>query len=32
LWRHFNGIIMTSYFCDVILTPLLWRHIVVTSF
>jgi hypothetical protein len=23
---------MTSYFCDVILTPLLWRHIFLTSF
>jgi hypothetical protein len=32
LWRHYNAVIMTSYFCDVILTPLLWRPIFVTSF
>jgi hypothetical protein len=32
LWRHFDAVIMTSYFCDVISTPSLWRHIFVTSF
>jgi hypothetical protein len=29
---NFLTVFMTSYFCDVILTPSLWRHIFVTSF
>jgi hypothetical protein len=29
---NFLTVFMTSYFCDVILTTLLWRHIFVTSF
>jgi hypothetical protein len=32
LWRHFFSGFMTSYFCDVISSPGLWRHIFVTSF
>jgi hypothetical protein len=32
LWRHFFTGFMTSYFCDVISSPELWRHIFVTTF